>query len=108
MRASAAGPGGYSWAFDDAWYGPPRHGRAGLVWNGAPDPVSREEADQGSVLAFVFEGELKLGAVGDRSAFIQVNVLLNDLSHSKIADGPGRSPDRPPLPRLPMKCRLSR
>ena len=51
-------------------------------------------ADLGSVLAFVFERELKLGPVGDRAVLVQVNILLDDLSHPKIAERPGRSADR--------------
>jgi hypothetical protein len=51
-------------------------------------------ADLGSVLVFVFERELKLGPVGDRATLSQVNILLDDLSHPKIAERPCRSPDR--------------
>src|SRR5258707_4670833 len=55
---------------------------------------ARGAADLGSVLGFVLEGELELGAIGDRPALVQVNVLLDDLGHPQIAEGPGGSPDR--------------
>src|SRR5258708_7363313 len=51
-------------------------------------------AGLGSALVFVFERELKLGPVGDRAVLIQVNILLDDLSHPKIAERPGGGPDR--------------
>jgi predicted DNA-binding protein (MmcQ/YjbR family) len=47
------------------------------------------------VSRLVFKRELQLGAVGDRPAFLQVNVLLNDLSHPKIANRPTSRRDRP-------------
>jgi len=49
---------------------------------------------QGSVLGFVLERELELGAIGDRPALVQVNVLLDDLAHPQIAERPGSGPDR--------------
>ena len=49
---------------------------------------------QGSVLGFVLERELELGAIGDRPALVQVNVLLDDLGHPQIAERPGSGPDR--------------
>lgn len=52
-------------------------------------PPSVGRLGQRSVLAFVLERQLKLGAAGDRSALVQVNLVLGDLSRSKIADGPG-------------------
>src|SRR5947209_1644677 len=54
----------------------------------------RGAAGLGSVAGFVLEGELELGAVGDRPALVQVNVLLDDLSHPQIAERPGGGPDR--------------
>src|SRR5262245_56211241 len=51
-------------------------------------------ADLRSALLLVFERELQLGAVGERPALIQRDVLLNDLSHPQIAEGPGGRPDR--------------
>ena len=41
-----------------------------------------------SVVGFVLEGELELGAIGDRPALVQVNVLLDDLGHPQIAERP--------------------
>ena len=48
----------------------------------------------GLVLGFVLERELELGAVGDRSALVQGNVLLDDLGHPQIAQRSGCGPDR--------------
>jgi hypothetical protein len=56
-------------------------------------------ADLGSVVGFVLEGELELGAIGDHSALVQVNVLLDNLSHPQIAERPGGGPDR-------LRCRV--
>jgi ribonuclease BN (tRNA processing enzyme) len=50
-------------------------------------------------LGFVLEGELELGAIGDRPALVQVNVLLDDLRHPQIAERPGGRPDR-------LRCRV--
>src|SRR5260370_40217945 len=47
-----------------------------------------------SAVPLVFERELQLRAIGDPPALVQVNVLLNDLSHPQIADRPSSSPDR--------------
>src|SRR5580700_8270845 len=49
---------------------------------------------QGSVLGFVLERELELGAIGDRPALVEVNVLLDDLGHPQITERPGSGPDR--------------
>src|ERR1700683_5370300 len=54
----------------------------------------RGAADLGSVLGFVLEGELELGAIGDRPVLVQVNVLLDDLGYPQIAERPGGCPDR--------------
>ena len=81
--------------------GKDRPGVGGQGWpeNWRTEPAPAREADQGSVLGFVLERELNLGAVGDRPAFVHVNVQLNDLSHPKIADCPGCRLDR-------LRCRL--
>ena len=46
------------------------------------------------MIGFVLERELELGAIGDRPALVQVNVLLDDLGHPQIAKRPGGSSDR--------------
>ena len=56
--------------------------------------ASRGAVDLGSVLGFVLERELELGAIGDRPALVEVNVLLDDLGHPQIAERPGSGPDR--------------
>ena len=66
---------------------------------GALNPPAQGAADLGSLAGFVLEGELELGAIGDRPALVQVNVLLDDLGHPQITDRPGGSPDR-------LRCRV--
>src|ERR1700730_17506516 len=73
-------------------------GTQGFSGDGGP-ATARQSAVEGaavlrSVLVFVFERELKLGPVGDRASLVQVNILLDDLSHPKIAERRGGSPDR--------------
>src|SRR6516165_12819312 len=48
----------------------------------------------GSEFVLVLERELELGAVGDRPALVQVNVLLDDFGHPQVADCLGGCPDR--------------
>ena len=61
---------------------------------GGLSPPARGAADLGSVAGFVLEGELELGAIGDRPALVEVNVLLDDLGHPQIVERPGGGPDR--------------
>jgi hypothetical protein len=65
-------------------------------WPGKLAATTRQhgKADLGSVAWFVLEGELELGAIGDRPALVQGNVLLDDLGHPQIAERPGGGPDR--------------
>jgi hypothetical protein len=74
-------------------------GHSGTAAELAPDagglsPPARGAADLRSVAGFVLEGELELGAIGDRPALVQVNVLLDDLGHPQIAERPAGGPDR--------------
>lgn len=59
-----------------------------------PSSMASKQADLESALLLVFKRKLQLGAVSDRPALIQVNILLDDFSYPQIADRPGCSPDR--------------
>ncbi len=76
-----------------------REGHSGMAAGSAPEAgafsrPARGAADLGSVAGFVLEGELELGAVGDRPVLLQVDVLLDDLGHPQIAERPGGGLDR--------------
>ena len=53
----------------------------------------RFRGQDGSVLVLVLERELQLGPEGDSSAFVQVDVLLDDLSHPQVVEGQAASID---------------
>lgn len=84
--------------------GPDRHSPNGAWWKhdraeSLHSCSSARQAGLESALLLVLERELQLRAVGDRSAFLEVNVLLKDFSNPEIADRLSGSPDR-------LRCRV--
>src|SRR5215469_7117850 len=63
------------------------------LWSGSRPPGWSRICPFRSALLLVLERELQLRAVGDRPV-LQVDVLLDDLSHPQIADRPSGDPDR--------------